>query len=167
MVDVGDKPSTLRWAMARATVSFSASTLGLIRAGDLKKGDVRAVAELAGIMAAKRTPDLIPLCHPLSLSHVAVRLELQDEPPSAVLTSTVRTTGPTGVEMEALMAVSVAALTVYDIIKSVARFHPQVESSLKTAIVSVNREFAFPEEKLHGADEVALFPPVSGGGDPS
>ena len=121
MVDVGDKPSTLRWAMARATVSFSASTLGLIRAGDLKKGDVRAVAELAGIMAAKRTPDLIPLCHPLPLSHVAVQLELQDEPPAAVLTSTVRTTGPTGVEMEALTAVSVAALTVYDMIKSVER----------------------------------------------
>ncbi len=121
MVDVGDKPSTLRWATARATVSLSGSTLALIRAGDLKKGDVRAVAELAGIMAAKRTADLIPLCHPLTLSHVAVRLELQDEPPAAVLISTVRTSGPTGVEMEALTAVSVAALTVYDMIKSVER----------------------------------------------
>jgi len=121
MVDVGDKPSTARWATARAVVSFSASTLDRIRAGDLKKGDVRAVAELAGIQAAKRTADLIPLCHPLALSHVEVRLDLQDDPPGAVLTSTVRTTGPTGVEMEALTAAAVAALTVYDMIKSVER----------------------------------------------
>jgi cyclic pyranopterin phosphate synthase len=83
MVDVGDKPSTPRWAMARAIVSFSASTLDRIRTGDLKKGDVRAVAELAGIQAAKRTAELIPLCHPLSLSHIEVRFELTDDPPGA------------------------------------------------------------------------------------
>src|SRR3990170_6908526 len=121
MVDIGDKPSTLRWATARATVSFSAATLDRIRAGDLRKGDVRAVAELAGIMAAKRTPELIPLCHPLPLSHIDVQMDLQEDPPAAVLTSTVRTSGPTGVEMEALTAVSIAALTVYDMVKSVER----------------------------------------------
>lgn len=121
MVDVGAKPATKRWARARATVSFSAETLATLRAGDLKKGEVRAVAELAGVMAAKRTSELIPLCHPLSLSHVEVECELADDPPRAVLTGTVRTVGPTGVEMEALTAVAVAALTVYDMIKSVER----------------------------------------------
>ena len=121
MVDVGGKPATERWARARAIVSFSKETLAKVRAGDLPKGDLRAVAELAGVLAAKRTPELIPLCHPLMLSHVEVRLELQDDPPGAVLTGTVRTTGPTGVEMEALTAVAVAALTVYDMVKGVER----------------------------------------------
>ena len=121
MVDVGGKPSTERWARARAVVSFSSETLARVRAGDLPKGDVRAVAELAGIMAAKRTPELIPLCHPLMLSQVDVLFELKEDPPSAVLTSTVRTTGPTGVEMEALTAAAVAALTVYDMVKGVER----------------------------------------------
>jgi cyclic pyranopterin phosphate synthase len=121
MVDVGGKPASERWAKARAVVSFSPETLARVRAGDLPKGDIRAVAELAGVMAAKRTPDLIPLCHPLLLSQVDVRLDLHDDPPSAVLTSTVRTTGPTGVEMEALTAAAIAALTVYDMIKGVER----------------------------------------------
>jgi cyclic pyranopterin phosphate synthase len=121
MVDVGKKPSTERWARARAVVAFSEETLARVRAGDLPKGDVRAVAELAGVMAAKRTPDLIPLCHPLLLSHVDVEFQLVDQPPSAVLTSTVRTTGPTGVEMEALTAAAVAALTVYDMVKGLER----------------------------------------------
>jgi cyclic pyranopterin phosphate synthase len=121
MVDVGGKPSTERWARARAVVSFSAETLARLRAGDLPKGDVRAVAELAGVMAAKRTPDLIPLCHPLMLSHVEVVLELVEAPPSAVLTSLVRTTGPTGVEMEALTAAAIAALTVVDMVKGIER----------------------------------------------
>jgi len=121
MVDVGGKPSTERWARARAVVSFSGATLARVRAGDLPKGDVRAVAELAGVMAAKRTPELIPLCHPLLLSQVEVQLDLQDQPPAAVLTSTVRSTGPTGVEMEALTAAAVAALTVYDMVKGVER----------------------------------------------
>jgi cyclic pyranopterin phosphate synthase len=121
MVDVGGKPATERRARARATVSFSAETLARLRAGDLHKGDVRAVAELAGILAAKRTSELIPLCHPLALTHVEVEYELADDPPRAVLTATVRTVGPTGVEMEALTAVTVAALTVYDMIKSVER----------------------------------------------
>jgi len=121
MVDVGGKPSTERWARARAVVSFSSETLARVRAGDLPKGDIRAVAELAGVMAAKRTPELIPLCHPLMLSQVDVLFELKEDPPSAVLTSTVRTTGPTGVEMEALTAAAVAALTVYDMVKGVER----------------------------------------------
>ena len=121
MVDVGGKPSTERWARARAVVSFSSETLARVRAGDLPKGDIRAVAELAGVMAAKRTPELIPLCHPLILSQVDVLFELKEDPPSAVLTSTVRTTGPTGVEMEALTAAAVAALTVYDMVKGVER----------------------------------------------
>src|SRR3989337_908622 len=95
MVDVGGKPSTERWARARAVVSFSEATMARVRAGDLPKGDVRAVAELAGVMAAKSTPELIPLCHPLLLSPVEVRLELQDQPPAAGLTSTVRPTRPT------------------------------------------------------------------------
>jgi cyclic pyranopterin phosphate synthase len=121
MVDVGGKATTERWAKARAVVSFSGQTLARVKAGDLPKGDLRAVAELAGVMAAKRTPELIPLCHPLLLTQVEVELTLQDEPPSAVLTSTVRTTGPTGVEMEALTAAAVAALTVYDMIKGIER----------------------------------------------
>jgi cyclic pyranopterin phosphate synthase len=121
MVDVGGKPATERWAKARAVVSFSGETLARVRAGDLPKGDVRAVAELAGVMAAKRTPELIPLCHPLLLTHVGVELELQDDPPSAVLTSIVRTNGPTGVEMEALTAAALAALSLYDMIKGIER----------------------------------------------
>lgn len=121
MVDVGTKPPSERWARARAKVSFSPETLARLKAGDLKKGEVRSVAELAGVMAAKRTSELIPLCHPLNLTHVEVRFELADDPPSAVLTSSVRTMGPTGVEMEALTAAAVAALTVYDMVKSVER----------------------------------------------
>jgi cyclic pyranopterin phosphate synthase len=121
MVDVGEKAATERWAKARAIVSFSKETLARVRAGDLPKGDLRAVAELAGVMAAKRTSELIPLCHPLMLTHVDVRLELRDDPPSAVLTSLARTTGPTGVEMEAMTAAAVAALTVYDMIKGIER----------------------------------------------
>lgn len=121
MVDVGDKPATERWARARAIVSVSGETLARLREGDLPKGDVRAVSELAGVMAAKRTPDLIPLCHPLPLTHIAVTVEFEDSPPGVVVTGTVRTTAPTGVEMEAMTAVAVAALTVYDMIKSVER----------------------------------------------
>lgn len=119
MVDVSQKPHNERWAKARAAVLMSMETLAQVQSGDLKKGDVRAVAELAGVMAAKRTPDLIPLCHPLMLSHVEVEVELSDQLPGAIVTATVRTHGPTGVEMEALMAVAVAALTVYDMIKAV------------------------------------------------
>ncbi|MGC8524056.1 MAG: cyclic pyranopterin monophosphate synthase MoaC [Acidibrevibacterium sp.] len=120
MVDVSAKPITARRATARARVVMAAATLALIEAGGAKKGDVLGVARLAGIMAAKRTADLIPLCHPLPLDSVTV--DLIAAPPDAVeITATVRTTGRTGVEMEALTAASVAALTVYDMCKSVDR----------------------------------------------
>jgi cyclic pyranopterin phosphate synthase len=118
MVDVGRKPETERMAMARGEVRMQSSTLELIRQGTLKKGDVLTVAQVAGIAAAKRTSELIPLCHPLPLSHIDVSLALDEGLPGVVISATVRTTGRTGVEMEALTAVSVAALTVYDMAKS-------------------------------------------------
>lgn len=118
MVDVGDKPDTPRLAVAAGEVRMKPETLALIRAGALKKGDVLTTAQLAGIMAAKRTAELIPLCHPLALTHVDVTCALRDEPPAVVITATVRTAGKTGVEMEALTAVSVAALTIYDMAKA-------------------------------------------------
>lgn len=118
MVDVGDKPDTERVAVARGEVVMRPETLALIQAGALKKGDVLTIAQLAGVMAAKRTADLIPLCHPLQLSHIAVDLELDTSLPGVQIAATVRTRGKTGVEMEALTAVSVAALTVYDMAKA-------------------------------------------------
>jgi len=121
MVDVSGKPETERWAMARGHVVLSPETLQKARAGDLKKGDLRAVAELAGVMAAKRTADLIPLCHPIALTQVQVEVGFDDGLPGVVVTSTVRTTGRTGVEMEAMTAVTVAALAVYDMVKGIDR----------------------------------------------
>jgi cyclic pyranopterin phosphate synthase len=118
MVDVGHKADTERVAVAAGAVRMRPETLALIRAGHIKKGDVLTVAQLAGVMAAKRTAELIPLCHPLPLTHIDVRLELRDDLPGVAITATVRTTGKTGVEMEALTAVSVAALTVYDMAKA-------------------------------------------------
>ncbi len=119
MVEVGDKPVTHREAVAEATVSMASATLRLIRENNLKKGDLLATARLAGIMAAKQTPQLIPLCHPLQLTGIEVELKLQDAPPAVVITTSVRCTGQTGVEMEALTAASVAALTVIDMAKAV------------------------------------------------
>jgi len=120
MVDVGDKAETTREATARGRIVMAPATLALIEAGSVGKGDVLGVARLAGIMAAKRTADLIPLCHPLMLSKVSV--ELTPAPPDAVeIEATVRLTGRTGVEMEALTAVTVAALTVYDMCKAADR----------------------------------------------
>jgi len=121
MVDVGHKPDTERVAVAKGEVRMKAETLSLIRAGAMKKGDVLTVAQVAGVMAAKRTAELIPLCHPLPLTHLSVELELKDELPGVEITATARTTGKTGVEMEALTAVSVAALTVYDMAKAVEK----------------------------------------------
>jgi cyclic pyranopterin phosphate synthase len=118
MVDVGSKPETERMAIARGEVLMKAATLGLIRAGTMKKGDVLTVAQIAGISAAKRTSELIPLCHPLPITHVDVTLSLDEALPGVLITATVKTTGKTGVEMEALTAVSVAALTVYDMAKA-------------------------------------------------
>ncbi|HET7009709.1 MAG TPA: cyclic pyranopterin monophosphate synthase MoaC [Anaerolineales bacterium] len=121
MVDVGGKAESERWAVARARVLMSDDTLRAARRGDLKKGDVRSVAELAGVMAAKRTAELIPLCHPLPLTDIQVEVRLVDDPPGAEIQATVRTIGRTGVEMEALTAVTVAALTVYDMVKALER----------------------------------------------
>jgi cyclic pyranopterin phosphate synthase len=118
MVDVGHKPDTERVAVARCEVHMRAETLALIQAGGLKKGDALTVAQLAGVMAAKRTADLIPLCHPLPLNQVTVDLEPDPDLPGVQIWATVRTVGKTGVEMEALTAVSVAALTLYDMAKS-------------------------------------------------
>lgn len=118
MVDVGAKPDTERTAVARGEVLMKSETLALIRSGQIKKGDVLTVAQVAGVMAAKRTSELIPLCHPIALTQVEVELALDDALPGAQITATARTIGKTGVEMEALTAVSVAALTVYDMAKA-------------------------------------------------
>ncbi len=116
MVDVSDKASTVREAVAEGFVRMSPATLALAVSGAGKKGDVRAVAEIAGVMAAKRTSDLIPMCHPLTLSNVEVKVEAADG--GLAVTARVKTAGPTGVEMEALTAVSVACLTLYDMLKA-------------------------------------------------
>jgi cyclic pyranopterin phosphate synthase len=121
MVDVGYKPDTERTAVAAADVVMKADTLALIEAGAIKKGDVLTVAQLAGIMAAKKTPELIPLCHPLPLNHITVELELDPTLPGVHITATVKTVAKTGVEMEALTAAAVAALTIYDMSKSVEK----------------------------------------------
>lgn len=118
MVDVSAKPETERTAVARGEVHMRKATFDLIRAGALKKGDVLTVAQLAGILGAKRTSDLIPLCHPLPLTNIAVDLALDEALPGVIITATAKTTGKTGVEMEALTAVAVAALTVYDMAKA-------------------------------------------------
>jgi len=121
MVDVTAKDTTERVAVAKGAVEMQPETLALVRAGDAKKGDVLAVARLAGIMGAKRTADLIPLCHPLNLSSVTLDLALDEARNAVDITATVKVAGRTGVEMEALTAVSVAALTVYDMLKAVDR----------------------------------------------
>jgi cyclic pyranopterin phosphate synthase len=121
MVDVGDKADTQRYAQAQALVSMQAETLELIRGGGHKKGDVLAVARIAGIQAAKKCSDLIPLCHPLMLAAVDVQFDLQSESNAVHITASCRVAGKTGVEMEALTAASVAALTIYDMCKAVDR----------------------------------------------
>ena len=118
MVDVGHKPDTERIAVAKGEIHMRKETLDLIRAGQIKKGDVLTIAQIAGITASKRTSDLIPLCHPLPLTKVDVDLALDDSLPGVVITATAKTIGKTGVEMEALTAVSIAALTVYDMAKA-------------------------------------------------
>jgi cyclic pyranopterin phosphate synthase len=118
MVDVGAKPDTERTAIARGEIHMKKETLDLIRAGQIKKGDVLTVAQIAGITASKRTSELIPLCHPLPLTNVNVELALDDSLPGVVITVTAKSYGKTGVEMEALTGVSIAALTVYDMAKA-------------------------------------------------
>lgn len=121
MVDVSDKAATARVAIAEGHVVMEAATLALAQAGDAKKGDVFGTARLAGIMAAKRTHELVPLCHPLLLTKVAVEISADPELPGLRVTAEVRVAGQTGVEMEALTAVSVACLTIYDMLKAVDR----------------------------------------------
>ncbi len=126
MVDVGSKPAPERVAIARGQVELKPETLALIRAGNIPKGDVFAVAQVAGIMAAKRTHELIPMCHPLLLTDIAVQFETlsqgsENERAVIGITATVKNVGKTGVEMEALVAVSNAALTIYDMVKAVDR----------------------------------------------
>ena len=121
MVDVSAKAATVREAVAKGTVYMEAATLKLIKARKIKKGDVLAVAQLAGIQAAKRTPDMIPLCHPIALTSAKVDLELDAKAKAVRITATCKVTGQTGVEMEALTAVSAAALTVYDMCKAADR----------------------------------------------
>jgi cyclic pyranopterin phosphate synthase len=119
MIDVGDKEKTERVAVARGTVAMSAATLGIVRRGESEKGDVIAAARLAGVMAAKRTPEIVPLCHPIALSGVQVEVKLRRG--GVEVQATVRTVDRTGVEMEALMAVSAACLTIYDMLKRYER----------------------------------------------
>jgi len=121
MVDVSDKKATERTAIAEGRVVMQPATLDLIVRGDTKKGDVLGVARVAGIMAAKKTHDLIPLCHPLAIAQVEVAIEPDPKLPGLTVRATVKVTGPTGVEMEALTAVSVACLTIYDMAKAVDR----------------------------------------------
>jgi cyclic pyranopterin phosphate synthase len=121
MVDVSEKPVTARVATAEGEVKMAPETFEIMRAGDHRKGDVLAVARLAGIMGAKKTADLIPLCHPLPITKVALDLTPDPDLPGVRISATVKTSGQTGVEMEALTAVSVAALTVYDMLKAVDR----------------------------------------------
>lgn len=121
MVDVSDKAATVREALACGRVRMSPETLARALAGDAKKGDVRAVAEIAGVMAAKRAAELIPLCHPIPLSKISVTVKADEGRPALRVTAQAKTTGPTGVEMEALTAVSVACLTIYDMLKAADR----------------------------------------------
>ena len=121
MVDVGSKTHTKRIAVATGRISMQASTLQLIKQGDAKKGDVLGIARIAAIQGAKRTADLIPLCHPVALTKVSVAFDIDDKQHSVICTVTSETTGPTGVEMEALCAISVALLTVYDMCKAADR----------------------------------------------
>lgn len=119
MVDVSDKDHTARVATAKGCIVMAPETLAMIAEGSAKKGDVLGIARIAGIMAAKKTPDLIPLCHPLPITKVSVELTVNDATSSVDIEATVKTTGQTGVEMEALTAVNIAALTVYDMVKAV------------------------------------------------
>ncbi len=121
MVDVTGKPDTNREAVAKGTVRMQASTLDLLKKGKMAKGDVLAVAQLAGIMAAKQTPNLIPLCHPVLIGDIKIEFSLNEKNSTVDITTTVKSTGKTGVEMEALTATAVTALTIYDMCKAVDR----------------------------------------------
>jgi len=121
MVDITEKPDTHREAVVKGTVSMQAATLDLLKKGKMAKGDVLAVAQLAGIMAAKQTPNLIPLCHPVPIGDIKIEFSLNEENSTVEITTTVKSVGKTGVEMEALTATAVTALTIYDMCKAVDR----------------------------------------------
>ena len=121
MVDVSEKADTLRTATAKARVLLNADTYALVKSGGIKKGDVLTTAQIAGIMGAKRTPDVIPMCHPIALTGADISFELDDENHTIDIFATTKCTGPTGVEMEAMTAASIAALTVYDMCKAAQR----------------------------------------------
>jgi len=121
MVDITQKPDTHRQAVAKGTVRMQAATLDLLKKGEMAKGDVLVVAQLAGIMAAKQTPNLIPLCHPLLIGDIRIEFSLNEKDSTVEITTTVESTGKTGVEMEALTATAVTALTIYDMCKAVDR----------------------------------------------
>ena len=121
MVDVSEKADTLRTATAKARVLLNADTYALVKSGGIKKGDVLTTAQIAGIMGAKRTPDVIPMCHPIALTGADISFELDDENHTIDIFATTKCTGPTGVEMEAMTAAGIAALTVYDMCKAVQK----------------------------------------------
>ena len=121
MVDIAEKPDTRRQAVAMGLVRMQTATLALIKKGQTAKGDVLSTAKIAGIMAAKRTPDLIPLCHPILISNARIEFSIDDKESTVAITTTIESTGKTGVEMEALTATAVAALTIYDMCKAVDR----------------------------------------------
>jgi cyclic pyranopterin phosphate synthase len=147
MVDVSDKAVTERVATAEGRVVMQPETLRIIREGDAKKGDVLGTARLAGIMAAKRTHELIPLCHPLLLSKIRVDCEIDEALPGVRITAEVKVSGQTGVEMEALTAVSVAALTIYDMVKAVDRAMRIEDIRLLTKSGGRSGAFEAPEAK--------------------
>jgi cyclic pyranopterin phosphate synthase len=146
MVDVSDKPNSDRTALAAGSVFMAPETLRLIRDGALKKGDVLTVARIAGIMAAKRTSDLIPMCHPIPLTKISVDLTLDEDQNAVHIQAVARTTGKTGVEMEALTAVSVAALTIYDMAKAVDRAIRIADIRLLAKTGGVHGDYRAPEE---------------------
>ena len=121
MVDVSAKPESIRTAVARGEIHLKPETIALIQSGAIKKGDVFTVAQIAGVMAAKRTADLIPLCHPVPIEHAAIDFKIDETLPGVVITATLKTSAKTGIEMEALTAVSLAALTIYDMVKAVEK----------------------------------------------
>lgn len=153
MVDVGDKPDSERIAIAEGRVIMQPETLRLIQDGLLKKGDVLTVARIAGIMAAKKTSDLIPLCHPIPLTKIAVDLTLDAETSSVHIIGTAKTTGKTGVEMEALTAVTVAALTIYDMAKAVDRAMQIDGVRLLEKHGGVHGDYVAPDSAASGESE--------------
>lgn len=147
MVDVGHKPTTSRQAIARGAVYMQPATLALIIAGNIKKGDVLTIAQLAGVMAAKQTSNLIPLCHPLPLTHINVTCTPNEAQSCIEIEAMARVTGQTGVEMEALTAVSVAALTIYDMAKAVDRTMRLSDIRLVQKSGGQSGDFVAPEEE--------------------